>query len=73
MVLFGISTVLFIVAQACAIEKYPSALALLCVVFILVSIVYYVFNFVKLHKLGEDIEDQILKETKIEEVKADSK
>lgn len=66
MLLFGISTLLFIAAQAYAITNYPAALDLLCVVFILVSIVYYIYNFVKLHKLGEDIEDQILKETKRE-------
>ena len=68
MFLFGISTVLFIVAQVFSITKYPSALSLLCAIFLLVSIVYYVFNFVKLHKLGEDIEDQILRETKREDV-----
>ncbi len=68
MFLFGISTVLFIVAQVFSITKYPSAFSLLCAIFLLVSIVYYVFNFVKLHKLGEDIEDQILRETKREDV-----
>lgn len=65
--LFGISTLLFIVAQVCCIAKYPAALDLLCVVFILVSIVYYIYNFVRLHKLGEDVEDQVLKEMKREE------
>lgn len=68
MFLFGISTILFIVVQVFSITRYPSALSLLCVIFLLVSIVYYVFNFVKLHKLGEDIEDQILKETKKDDV-----
>lgn len=71
MLLFGISTALFIAAQAYTIEKLPAALDLLCAIFLLASIVYYIFNFIKLHKLGEDIEDQILKERKLEEEKAD--
>lgn len=73
MLLFGISTLLYIVAQAYTIAKYPAALDLLCVAFIFVSIVYYIYNFVRLHRLGEDIEDQILKETKIENINTDSK
>lgn len=66
--LFGISTVLFIVAQICSIANYPSALDFLCVIFILTSIVYYIYNFARLHKLGEDVEDQVLKEMKRDEV-----
>lgn len=66
MLLFGISTILFIIAQAYTIEKFPAALDLLCAIFIFVSIVYYIYNFIKLHKLGEDIEDQILKEEELE-------
>lgn len=69
MLLFGISTVLFIAAQAYTIEKLPAALDLLCAVYLLVSIIFYIINFIKLHKLGEDIEDQILKEGKLEENK----
>lgn len=66
MLFFGISTALFIAAQAYTIEKLPAALDLLCAVYLLVSIVFYIINFIKLHKLGEDIEDQILKEEKLE-------
>ena len=67
MYLFGINTVLFIIAQAWDIPQLSSFLDILCVVFILMSIVFYICNFVKLYKLGEEIEDQILKETQTED------
>lgn len=69
MLLFGISTILYIAAQAYTISKYPAVLDILCAIFLLMSIVYYIFNFIKLHKLGDDIEDQILKEANLEEGK----
>lgn len=62
MLLFGISTILFIAAQAYTIEKYPAFMELLCAIHLLISIVFYVTNFIKLHKLGEDIEDRIMEE-----------
>lgn len=64
MYLFGMGTVLYIVAQAFEITKHPASLDFLCAVFILLSVVFYVFNFVKLQKLGIEVEDQILKEEK---------
>lgn len=63
MYLFGIGTILFVVAQAWEIKKYPTGLALLCALFILISIIHYIYNFVRLQKLGEEVEDQVLKET----------
>lgn len=63
MYLFGIETILFVVAQAWVIKKFPTGLNLLCAIFILISIIHYIYNFVRLQKLGEEIEDQVLKET----------
>lgn len=62
MYLFGIGTILFVVAQAWKIKKYLTGLALLCAIFILISIIHYIYNFVRLQKLGEEVEDQVLKE-----------
>lgn len=62
MYLFGIGTILFVVAQAWEIKKYSTELALLCAIFILISIIHYIYNFVRLQKLGEEVEDQVLKE-----------
>lgn len=62
MYLFGISTFFFIVAQVWEMPNYPSFWVNLCSLFILLSVIYYIYNFVKLQKLGVQIEDQILKE-----------
>ena len=63
MCFFGIGTVLFVVAQVWTIERFPTGLDMLCAIFILISIIHYTYNFVKLQRLGEDVEDQVLKET----------
>lgn len=62
LILFGISTFLFILTEFLSIEKYPSFFVLLCAIFVLLSIIHYVFNFIKLQDLGVEIEDQVLKE-----------
>lgn len=59
---FGFDTIAFILANVCIVPPYPEAFHILCAVFILVSIVYYTINFIQLQRLGEQIEDQILKE-----------
>ena len=60
--LFGISTLLFILSEILTLDKYPSFFVLLCSLFLILSIIHYVFNFIKLQNLGEQIEDQVLKE-----------
>ena len=60
--LFGISTLLFILSEILSLDKYPSFFILLCTLFLILSIIHYVYNFMELQKLGEQIEDQVLKE-----------
>lgn len=62
MYLFGIGTILFIIAEVWTIEAFPSFWRILCTLFILISAIYFVYNFTMLQKLGHQIEDQILKE-----------
>lgn len=64
LLLFIISTIVFIVAEAWQIKDLPALFKNLCAVFLLISICYYTYNFVRLQRLGEDIEDQVLKELK---------
>lgn len=64
LLLFIISTIVFIVAEAWQIKYLPALFKNLCAVFLLISICYYTYNFVRLQRLGEDIEDQVLKEVK---------
>ena len=62
MYLFGIGTILFILAEVWTIKSLPSFWDILCTIFILISVVYYIYNFTQLQKLGGQIEDQVLKE-----------
>lgn len=64
LLLFIISTIVFIVAEVWQIKDLPALFKNLCAVFLLISICYYTYNFVRLQRLGEDIEDQVLKEVK---------
>ena len=64
MYLFSICTILFILAEVLTIKALPSFWDILCMVFILVSVVFFIYNFTMLQKLGEQIEDQVLKEKK---------
>lgn len=64
LVLFIISTILFIIAETWQIKNIPSFFKNLCLLFLLISICYYIYNFVRLQRLGEDIEDKVLKELK---------
>lgn len=63
LLLFIVSTLLFILAEALQIENLPYLLKNLCASFLLISICYYTCNFVRLQQLGEDIEDQVLRES----------
>ena len=64
--LFGIDTVLFIVAEGFEISQLPSFLDVFCALFSIVSVIYFIYNFIKLQELGEEIEDQVLKEKRDE-------
>lgn len=62
MYLFGFDTILFVAAEGFKIQKLPSLLEILCALFLLISVIFYIYNFIKLQELGEQIEDQVLKE-----------
>lgn len=62
MYLFGVGTFLFIVAEVWTIKTLPAFWDVLCTLFLLISVVYYIYNFTQLQKLGGQIEDQVLKE-----------
>ena len=64
MIFFVLDTFLFIMAEGKFVSCASTFFNLLCAIFLLVSIVYYIINFVSLQKLGEQIEDQVLKEMK---------
>ena len=62
MYLFGIGTILFIIAEVWTIKALPSFWSILCTLYILISALFFVYNFTMLQKLGQQIEDQVLKE-----------
>lgn len=66
MYIFGIGTILFIVAEVWTIKKLPAFWDVLCTLFLLISVVYYIYNFTQLQKLGGQIEDQVIKEKNAE-------
>jgi len=65
MYLFGIDTLVFIAAEVLKESKVESFMGIACALFVLISIIYFTFNFIELQHLGNDIEEQILKEEKI--------
>lgn len=64
MYFFGLDTVFFIIAEGEFISSLSAFFNILCGVFLLFSVAYYIFNFTSLQKLGEQIEDQVRKESK---------
>lgn len=64
MFFFVLDTFLFIMAEGKFVSCASTFFNLLCAIFLLISIVCYIINFVSLQKLGEQIEDQVLKEMK---------
>lgn len=61
-VFFIFDTALFIISGLIICVKAQKIASLTCWIFILISIGYFIYNFIALQKLGDDIEDQILKE-----------
>lgn len=64
MYLFGVDTLVFIASEVLKASKVESFMGISCVLFVLISIIYFTFNFIELQHLGNDIEEQILKERK---------
>lgn len=59
---FGLDTILFILTSF-TIGKIPASLFnIQCSFFLLISVAYFIYNFVRLQELGKEIEDQVLKE-----------
>lgn len=59
---FGLDTILFILAEGNFWSKLHAFFNIWCGIFMIFSLAYYIYNFMSLQKLGEQIEDQILKE-----------
>lgn len=59
---FSIDTILFIIAEYDFNPRLNRFFDLCCCIFLLFSVAYYIFNFISLQKLGEQIEDQIHRE-----------
>ena len=59
--LFGMGTILFI-ATAWPIRALPSFTNNAATVFLLLAIIHFIVNFLQLQRLGDQIDDQILKE-----------
>lgn len=62
MYFFCLDTILFILTEGVKLDKCPTLLNNLCGLFLILSIVYYVYNFIQLQELGEQIEDQVFRE-----------
>lgn len=59
---FGIDTALFILTSF-TIGKIPASFFnVLCLIFLLISVAYYIYNFTRLQELGKEIEDQAQRE-----------
>lgn len=61
-VFFTLDTTLFIISGLNIYVKLQKVASLTCLIFVLISIGYFICNFIALQKLGDDIEDHILKE-----------
>ena len=62
MYLFAIDTLVFIAAEVLRGTKLESFMGITGALYMLISIVYFTLNFIELQKLGNDIEERILKE-----------
>lgn len=61
-VFFAFDTILFILSGIDLLIAFSELISLICAIFILLSLIYFVYNFIALQNLGSDIEDQVLKE-----------
>ena len=62
MYFFGIDTVLYVLTEFDLSMCLAAILSNCCAIFLLFSVAYYVYNFYCLQILGEEIEDQVMKE-----------
>lgn len=73
MFLFGFDTVLFVAAELLENSKVAITTKIAFAIFVVISVIYYIFNFIQLQQLGDEVEDQILKETTAAEKDVESK
>lgn len=59
--IFAVDTIFFI-ATSWHIERFPAFINIAAVIFLLLSIIHFIINFLQLQRLGNNIEDQVLKE-----------
>lgn len=64
LLLFCIDTLVFIMAEVLETSKIHNVVGVACTIFSLISIAFFTFNFIELQRLGDSIEEQIIKETK---------
>lgn len=64
---FAIDTLLFVLSELELCPRIHEIFSVSCAIFTLISVGYFVYNFIQLQKLGDEIEDRILKEKSINE------
>lgn len=62
MMFFAFDTVFLVLSSLEGCPDFQNIVRFMCLTFTLLSIAYFVWNFIELQKLGDDIEDQVLKE-----------
>lgn len=66
MYMFGVDTLVFIAAEVLKESQVDAFIGIACTLFVIVSIIYFTLNFIELQCLGNDIEEQVLKEKRIQ-------
>ena len=66
MYMFGVDTLVFIAAEVLKESQVDAFMGIACTLFVIVSIIYFTLNFIELQCLGNDIEEQVLKEKRIQ-------
>lgn len=61
-ILFLADTILFVLTGILESGKAQNFANLLCLCFVILSVAYFVWNFIELQRFGSQIEDQVLKE-----------
>lgn len=62
MYLFGVDTLVFIAAEVLKETKVEAFMGIAFTLFVIISIIYFTLNFIELQRLGNEIEEQVLKE-----------
>lgn len=64
---FAFDTLLFVLSGLKFCGKIHTIFSVSCTIFTLLSVGYFVYNFIRLQEFGDEIEDQILKEKTLNE------